>query len=84
MEYLAKEEPQHFVLVHSRLDYLETLQAWHGQDALNQLFNEVARLFDDIVGEDEWVARLGTHDVAVVIPDSSDEEGEGVAKDLQQ
>jgi GGDEF domain-containing protein len=79
VEFLDSEEPQEFVMVGTRLDYLDTLMECRDSHALNRLIAEIYGLFAEIAGEEEWMARLRPDEYAIVIPDSSDEEGEAIA-----
>lgn len=72
-------ESQGFALVMLRLDFLDLFTETHGTEFRDLLLREVAQLLAKTAGEGEYVASLQNHNLALVIPDSSLEEGKAVA-----
>ncbi len=72
-------EPQSFAMVILSLDYLDAFTESQGVKTRDQLLREVAQLLVKTAGEEEYTARLQNDALALVIPDSSLEEGEAVA-----
>ncbi len=76
---LADRESQSFTMVLLSLDFLAAFTDSHGAKSRDRLLGEVASLVAKTAGEEEYVARLQRDTLALVIPDSSLEEGNAVA-----
>lgn len=79
---LDDKELQSFSMVVLELDYLDSYTESHGAQSRDRLLREIAKLIAKTAGEDEFSARLQNNTLALVIPDSSFEEGEAVATSL--